>query len=78
MYNLAIIKKSQGDAEAAIRILADAVEADPTFVGARMALGDLYAETGEAEKAREQYEAIVDMEPLGIDLDEVRAKIDSL
>ena len=77
-YNLAIILKSQGDIDEAIENLEIAIRIDSEFVGARLALGDIYAESGNAEDARTEYETVLEMEPFGLDLDDVRRKLDAL
>lgn len=78
MYNLAIIYKSQGLTAEAIGKLEEAVARSKQFVAARLILGDLYAQTGEREKAREEYQAVIEMNPFGVDLESVKQKLEGL
>lgn len=77
-YKLAIIIKSKGRPEEAIVELEETVQFDPTFAAARLALGDLYADTGDNKKAAAQYQAVIDTEPFGIDLKAVESKLASV
>ena len=78
LYNLAIIHKSQGKNQEAVAELEKAIKLNEQFVGARMILGDLYAQLGETDKAREQYQAVLDRKPFGMDLNRIRTKLNSL
>lgn len=78
LYNLAIIHRSQGKSAEAIDELERAVQIDRSFVAARVALGDLYAANGDKPAAREQYEAVLEMKPLGTDLEAIRGKLRGL
>jgi len=75
LYNIAIIYKSKADIANAIKSLEDAVKLNKEFVAARIALGDLYVINGEHAKAKAEYEAVVNMKPFGIDLEEIKQKI---
>lgn len=74
-YNIAIIYKSQAKIEEAIQSLEKAIELDKDFVAARVILGDLYGLQGEYDKAEEQYLTVIKMEPFGLDLEELKAKL---
>lgn len=78
LYNLAIIHESQGKTAEAIGELERALQADTAFVAARVTLAELYAAKGDKAAARKQYEAVVDMKPLGTDLEAIREKLKDL
>jgi len=52
----------KGDTELAVRLAQSAIVADPTRPGSYVALGDIYAQTGQPDYARSYYD-----EALGID-----------
>ena len=78
LYNLAIIYKSQGKTKQAVAELGKAVSYNKQFVAARLILGDLYLQQGDKAKAKEQYQAVVEMRPFGVDVAKVGQKIKEL
>ncbi len=78
LYNLAIIHKSQGKMDEAIEELEKAVSLNKRFVGARLVLAELFANSGNEAAAKEQYEAVLKLKPFGVDLKAVRRKLDAL
>src|SRR5829696_2845398 len=62
-YVQAIEAKQRGDTQGAIRALEGATAANPDLTMARDMLGDLYRAGGQYEKASEQYEALVQLDP---------------
>jgi Flp pilus assembly protein TadD len=53
----------KGDTELAVRLAQSAIVADPARPGSYVALGDIYADTGQAEYARSFYDAALDIDP---------------
>lgn len=78
LYNLAIIYKSQNNTKEAVAGLEKAVKLNKQFVAARLILGDLYAQQNQKEKAKQQYQAVLDMKPFGTDLTEIERKLEEL
>jgi Tfp pilus assembly protein PilF len=78
MYQIALIEKARGDVAAARETLREAVEAQPDLVAARLLLGDLCVEAGETDEARVHYQHVIDLEPFGVDLQQVKDKLDRL
>lgn len=78
LYNLAIIYKFQNKPKQAIEGLVKAVKLNKQFVGARLILGDLYAQQNQKDKAKKQYQAVIKMKPFGLDVEMVKKKMDSL
>lgn len=54
----------KGDTELAVRLAQSAIVADPARPTSYVALGDIYAETGQPEYARSFYEEALDIDPL--------------
>lgn len=78
LYNLAIILKSQGKKREAVAELEKAITFNKKFVGARLTLGDIYVQLNRKNKAKEQYQVVLDMKPFGVDLNGIEAKLDAL
>lgn len=78
LYNLAIIHKSQGKNQEAVAELEKAIKLNEQFVGARVILGDLYAQLDKNDKAREQYQTVLDLKPFGVDLSRIQKKLGAL
>src|SRR5580698_9945775 len=53
----------KGDTELAVRLAQSAIVADPARPTSYVALGDIYAVTGEPEYARSFYEEALDIDP---------------
>ena len=54
---------ARGDSELAVRLAQSAIVADPARPASYVALGDIYAETGQAEFARSYYDAALAIDP---------------
>ncbi|MDB5733365.1 MAG: hypothetical protein JWP16_1570 [Alphaproteobacteria bacterium] len=54
---------TKGDTDLALRLAQSAIVADPRRPGSYIALGDIYAETGQAEFARSYYDAALVIDP---------------
>lgn len=54
---------TKGDTELALRLGQAAIVADPARPSSYVALGDIYAETGQAEFARSYYDAALSIDP---------------
>jgi Flp pilus assembly protein TadD len=54
---------ARGDTDLALRLAQSAIVADPRRPGPYIALGDIYAETGQAEFARSYYDAALAIDP---------------
>ena len=54
---------SRGDTELALRLAQSAIVADPARPGSYVALGDIYAQTGQADYARNFYDAALGIDP---------------
>ncbi|HET7085368.1 MAG TPA: tetratricopeptide repeat protein [Rhizomicrobium sp.] len=54
---------AKGDTELALRLAQSAIVADPARPGSYVALGDIYAETGQPEYARNYYDAALGIDP---------------
>ena len=54
---------TKGDIELALRMAQSAIVADPARPGSYVALGDIYAETGHADYARDFYDAALGIDP---------------
>ena len=54
---------TRGDTELALRLGQAAIVADPARPSSYVALGDIYAETGQAEFARSYYDAALSIDP---------------
>jgi Flp pilus assembly protein TadD len=54
---------TKGDTDLALRLAQSAIVADPRRPGSYIALGDIYAETGQAEFARSYYDAALNINP---------------
>jgi len=78
LYKAAIVRKTQGDTAGAIEDLNRALVVNQEFVAARLILGDLYTTQGETEKAKAEYQAVIDLNPFGVDIDSVKAKLAAL
>lgn len=78
LYNLAIIYKSKGQIEPAVIELEKAISINEKFVAARLVLGDLYLQQNLESKARKQYETIIEMKPFGIDLEQVKERLEKV
>lgn len=78
LYNLAIIYESQRRNDQAIEALQQAVNLNGRFVAARLALAGLYARTNQKAKARQQYEAVIELKPFGIDLEWVKTQLQAV
>lgn len=78
LYNLAIILKSQGKNWKAVAELEKAIAVNEKFVGARLTLGDIYVQLDRKEKAKDQYQAVLDMKPFGVDLKSIKTKLGAL
>ena len=55
---------TRGDTELAVRMAQSAIVADPARPGSYVALGDIYAEAGQAEYARSYYDAALGIDPV--------------
>lgn len=75
LYKLAIVHKAQAQPKKAIAELKKAIKLNKDFVGARLALGDIYLEEGDNEEAAKQYEVVLDLKPFGVNLKEVGNKL---
>lgn len=75
-YNLGLTLSEQKKTNKAIMILEETISIKQDYVKAREKLGDLYLETGETEKAIEQYQFI--LENLSSANVEVRQKLESI
>jgi len=53
----------RGETELALRLAQSAIVADPARPGSYVALGDIYAETGHADYARDFYDAALGIDP---------------
>jgi len=53
----------KGDTELALRLAQSAIVADPARPKSYVALGDIYAETGQADYARNFYDAALGIDP---------------
>lgn len=53
----------KGDTELAVRLAQSAIVADPARPTSYVALGEIYAETGQAEYARSYYDAALGIDP---------------
>ena len=53
----------KGDIELALRLAQSAIVADPARTGSYVALGDIYAQAGQAEFARNYYDAALGIDP---------------
>ena len=53
----------RGETELALRLAQSAIVADPARPGSYVALGDIYAETGQADYARNFYDAALGIDP---------------
>lgn len=53
----------RGETELALRLAQSAIVADPTRPGSYAALGDIYAETGQSDYARNYYDAALGIDP---------------
>jgi Tfp pilus assembly protein PilF len=63
LYDEAVDLKEQGDREAAVGKLEEAVAADPRFAIAHGMLAKLYADLAEVDKAIEHAKKVVEIEP---------------
>ena len=54
---------AKGDSELALRLAQSAIVADPARPTSYVALGDIYAETGQADFARSYYDAALAIDP---------------
>ena len=63
LYDEAVDLKEQGDREAAVAKLEEAVAADPRFAIAHGMLAKLFADLAEADKAIEHAKKVVELEP---------------
>jgi Tfp pilus assembly protein PilF len=63
LYDEAVDLKEQGDREAAVAKLEEAVAADPRFAIAHGMLAKLYADLAEVDKAIEHAKKVVELEP---------------
>ena len=54
---------AKGDTQLALRLAQSAIVADPARTTPYVALGDIYAETGEAEYARAYYDQALGIDP---------------
>jgi Flp pilus assembly protein TadD len=54
----------KGDTELALRLAQSAIVADPARPTSYVALGDIYAETGQADYARNFYDAALGIDPV--------------
>jgi Flp pilus assembly protein TadD len=54
---------TKGDTDLALRLAQSAIVADPRRTASYIALGDIYAETGQAEFARSYYDAALVIDP---------------
>ena len=54
---------AKGDKELALRLAQSAIVADPARPSSYVALGDIYAETGQPEYARSYYDAALGIDP---------------
>jgi Flp pilus assembly protein TadD len=54
---------AKGDSELALRLAQSAIVADPSRPTSYVALGDIYAETGQADFARSYYDAALAIDP---------------
>ena len=55
--------EARGDAELAVRLAQSAIVADPSRPASYVALGDIYAMTGQAEFARSYYDEALAIDP---------------
>jgi len=63
LNNLGVAARRMGDEDGARRALAAAIEADPSYMRARMSLARLLLSKGDRKAAAEQLEAIIGIEP---------------
>lgn len=77
-HRVGVILYSGGDIAGAIAELETAVSVDGDFVGGRLFLADLYEEDGRMAEAAEQLSAVLELEPIGVDLDEIRERRDRI
>jgi Flp pilus assembly protein TadD len=54
---------ARGETELALRLTQSAIVADPARASSYVALGDIYAEAGQAEYARSYYDEALDINP---------------
>ena len=52
-----------------------ALELDPNLIGSRLLLGDVLARLGDADGAAVEYRAVIEVAPVGLDLQSVRDKL---
>ena len=55
---------ARGDIELALRLAQSAIVADPARPTSYVALGDVYAQAGQADYARNYYDAALDIDPV--------------
>ena len=78
LYKLAIIDKHEGRIKESINGLESAIAVDQDFVAARLALAELYLQQGEPKKAKHNYQEVLELGPFGVDLQEVRQKLEGI
>lgn len=78
LYYLAVIHKYLGETEEAVSELEQAKALRDGFIGARLLLADLYASEGRVDEALAEYKSLIELKPLGLDLEMVQQKIEDL
>ncbi len=78
LYKAAIIRKTQGDTAGAIEGLNRALVVNQEFVAARLILGELYTAQGETDKAKAEYQAVIDLNPFGGAVETAQTKLAEL
>lgn len=78
LFRLAVLARASNDLSKSVSLLEQAVAVDETYVAAHLMLAQLYAQQGKKAEARAEYQAVIDLKPLGTDIKAVRKKRDAL
>ncbi len=78
LYRLAVISRATGEKLRAVDQLHAAIAQDKTYVAAHLLLARTLGELGDKAAARAEYDIVIKMKPLGVDIRALKKKRDAL
>lgn len=74
-FRMGDVHRRLGESEAAVDDFEESLQLNGDFTAARVALADTLAETGEADRAIGLYYDVIEAQPMGVHLDQIRYEL---